>query len=92
MAAEVAAGRPSPRTDSVSVSATPYSTATYRYRSWSAKGKQNARPLKELPSRVTLIAAIVVASGGWVGKSLSHAGVLPELDGAVGGARAHAVG
>lgn len=28
------------------------------------------------------IAAIVVASGGWVGKSLSHAGVLPELDGA----------
>jgi SSS family solute:Na+ symporter len=28
------------------------------------------------------IAAIVVASGGWVGKALSHAGVLPELDGA----------
>lgn len=28
------------------------------------------------------IAAVVVASGGWVGKALSHAGVLPELDGA----------
>ena len=31
---------------------------TFRYRTWSATGKQNARPLKELPSRVTLIAAI----------------------------------
>ncbi len=27
------------------------------------------------------IAAVVVASGGWVGKALSHAGVLPELKG-----------
>ena len=33
-------------------------TMTYRYRTWSAKGKQNARPLKDLPTRVTLIGAI----------------------------------
>ena len=33
-------------------------TMTFRYRSWSASGKQNARPLKELPARMTLIAAI----------------------------------
>ena len=26
------------------------------------------------------IAALVVASGGWVGKALSHAGVLPEME------------
>ena len=33
-------------------------TMTFRYRSWSASGKQNARQLKDLPARMTLIAAI----------------------------------
>ncbi len=33
-------------------------TMTFRYRSWSETGRPNARPLKELPLRVTLIAAI----------------------------------
>ena len=33
-------------------------TMSFHYRTWSATGKQNARTLKELPSRVTLIGAI----------------------------------
>ena len=33
-------------------------TMTFRYRTWNATGKQNARPLKDIPTRVTLIGAI----------------------------------
>ena len=41
-------------------------TMTFRYRTWSATGKLNARTLKELPSRVTLIAAIDTLGAAYV--------------------------